>query len=280
MKEVNRIVTSREFKVMLKSDLFRDREAGRDAMWALVKSIVVKNGGTAKQDDKEIRRTTWYLDTPELELRQRHGYILRVREEKDSIKKYKFTLKYRDGDRYVSASKDTSFTDDLSFHYDARGDEISPKFEEDIVPEFQSKFSNSTSVETDESRKIDSVGAAAELYSGLGLLDIPLDTPIRIVRGFQAHEVAVWLGKLKFGGEKVKSALSFWYLSDEEQGPPLVAELSFDYDLPKDYTEELERYPLDLVEGADALFEAMLQTTWVSRGATTKTSYAYEGSSS
>ena len=105
MSGTNRTVRSREFKVSLKVGLFREIESGSEALWELVKSIVHKGGGEAKPDDRERRRTTWYLDTSELEFRERHGYILRLREENDpETKKYKITLKYRNADRYISAS--------------------------------------------------------------------------------------------------------------------------------------------------------------------------------
>ncbi len=62
-----------------------------------------------------------------------------------------------------------------------------------------------------------------------------VDTPIHKVNGFEAHEIARWVGQLKFDKDPiVKACLSFWYLLGSENELPLIVEFSFDYDLPNE----------------------------------------------
>jgi hypothetical protein len=111
-------------------------------------------------------------------------------------------------------------------------------------------------------------------------LDIVGDTPVGKVNGFEAHEIARWVGQLKFEEEPiVKACLSFWYLMGSENELPLIVEFSFDYDLPEEPEDSaaLEHYPIPVAAGAYGFFMALQrQSDWVNFHATTKTAYAYE----
>lgn len=84
MNSSNRPITSREYKLMLNADRFKDREEGIEVFLRLIEFLIKKEGGAIKKiqnkkEDEEIRLTS-YLDTPELALRQQ-GYSLRLRDE-------------------------------------------------------------------------------------------------------------------------------------------------------------------------------------------------------
>jgi hypothetical protein len=278
----NRSVTSREYKLMLRADRFHDRRGGAQAYWSLVRFLALdKAGGQIyKEQDEELRRTTWYLDTPGTEL-NRHGFALRVREEQGAEKRFKVTLKFRGADRYVSACQDLSCREKVK-----KGDD---KFEEDILPPFLSKFARSASFETDELPRIETMGQVIDLFPGLARLGIPQTTPIEIVNRFQAHEVAQRLGQLAFslapGVEVdkpdfvVKCCLTFWYLLGEGDEWPLTAEFSFDYDLPKAdaaHSDRLEHFPPEIVVGSGVLFQSLQrQVGWLESEGSTKTAYAF-----
>src|SRR5215203_2770104 len=133
----NRPVTSREYKLMLNVDRFRDRGQAYQEFFGLLDFLVGKEGGSVEKDkDAEECRQTSYLDTPELALHQQ-GFALRLREESDDAEGFQVNLKYRDPDRYVSAAQDVS---------SPRADKT--KFEEDILPPFTSRFSHSTSIDS------------------------------------------------------------------------------------------------------------------------------------
>src|ERR1044071_6232688 len=137
MTESNQPVTSREYKLMLNSDRFNDRSKGSKTFFDLIEFLIKKEGGTiVEKQDKEERRQTSYLDTPQFALRQ-NGFSLRLREE--GAAHFQINLKYRGADRYLSAGQDVSSSKDGK-----------SKFEEDILPPFTSKFSHSNSIETAE----------------------------------------------------------------------------------------------------------------------------------
>ena len=143
MANPNHPVTSREYKLILQADRFKDRAEGSAIFWELVEALLLQAGGQIhERQNEEMLRRTWYLDTPDLDLRS-HNLNLRVREEMDEQKKYKVTLKYRGPDRYLSAAQDISSPE--------KGE---TKFEEDVLPSFISKFSHSTSLKFRRSLKL------------------------------------------------------------------------------------------------------------------------------
>jgi hypothetical protein len=279
----NRTVTSREYKLMLRADHFRDRRRGAVAFWNLVKFLIQEkqDNEVYKEQDEELRRLTWYLDTPGTELRK-YGFVLRVREEFDADERFKVTLKYRAPDRYVAASRDLSCREKVK--------KTDSKFEEDILPPFSSKFARSVAFRTNELPQLETMEQATDLFPGLAALQIPHDTAIGAVNGFKAHEVAHRIGQLHFVRVPmlmdakpdfiVKCCLTFWYLLGEDDEWPLASEFSFDYDLPRgelDDSDRLEHFSPEVVAGTNLFFRSLQkQVGWLDRSGTTKTAYAFE----
>ena len=208
----NHPVTSREYKLMLNVDRFKDREKASQEFLSLLDFLVSKEGGSVvEEQNEEERRQTSYLDTPERALHQK-GFALRLREEDDDEQEFQINLKYRASDRYISAAQDLSSTQ-----------EGNTKFEEDILPPFVSKFSHSISIETDEDPELGTMNKVMDLFPGLRELDIDENTPVETVNDFKVLEVDRKLCKLEFDEEpKIKASLSFWYLTGEEDEWPLV----------------------------------------------------------
>jgi hypothetical protein len=288
MTPTNRPITSREYKLLLNTERFRDRIAGARLFWRMLEFLVrnqdnqVIPADADPDRDKELRRTTWYLDTPGFEL-QRANATLRVRNESGEKKPFKITLKYRLPDRYTAAGCDLSCTQKI------KKDDI--KFEEDVTPPFASKFSYSASFRTDELPRIEAVQDVVELFPGLAQLGIHAETPIQIVNGFRAHEVLHYIGKLKLDKMPatraiglpdfvVKVALSHWYLLENEDDYPLVTEFSFGFDATEGDDKDddrLEKFPPPVVAGANRLFrDVQNQAGWLSPFGLTKTSYLFE----
>jgi hypothetical protein len=266
----NRPVTSREYKLMLNMDRFKDREQASQEFLSLLDFLVRKERGRlVEEQHEEERRQTSYLDTPERALHQR-GFALRLREEADDEEGFQINLKYRASERYISAAQDLSSPQDGK-----------TKFEEDILPPFISRFSHSTSIETDEEPELGTMNKVMDLFPGLRELDIDENTPVETVNDFKVLEVDRKLCKLKFGEEPtIKASLSFWYFIGQENGWPLVGEFSFDYDVVDNEADrdKLEMYPPQAVEGANRLFNALQkQEGWISFSTTTKTAFALEG---
>ena len=269
MDNSNRPVTSREYKLMLNVDRFRDRGQASQEFFGLLGFMVGKEGGSVEEEqDEEETRQTSYLDTPELALHQQ-GFALRLREESDAAEGFQVNLKYRDPDRYVSAAHDLS---------SPRADKT--KFEEDILPPFASRFSHSTSVASDTLPDLGSMEKVIDLFPGLRDLDIDGDAAVKTVNDFEALEVVRRLCKFEFGGPPtIKASLSFWYLPEGANGWPLVGEFSFDYDALDDGAndETLESYPCEVARGAARLFHSLQrQEGWFDLDGTTKTAFALE----
>lgn len=263
MKISNLPVTSREYKLMLNSDRFRDRSKGAEEFLNLIDFLIRKQGGSiVEKQNKEESRHTSYLDTPQFALRQ-SGFALRLREE---AKGFQINLKYRGADRYISAAQDLSASQKGKI-----------KFEEDILPPFVSKFSHSNSVETAVMPHFETIKDVTSLFPGIAGLGIDHDTPVETANDFRALEVVRKLCKFQFGTtEIIKASLSFWYLVDDTAWP-LVGEFSFDYDAAENEESDLEKYSLEVVEGAKGFFSALQnQTGWLDFTTTTKTAFALE----
>jgi hypothetical protein len=264
MTSSNHAVTSREYKLMLSSHRFKDRNQATDEFQELIAFLISKEGGeVTDRQTKEERRHTSYLDTPQFALRQ-NGFALRLREE--SADKFQLNLKYRDADRYISASKDLSSTSQGKF-----------KFEEDIIPPFTSKFSHSNSIETAQKPRLDHMKDVTALFPGLKELEIDENTPVITANNFRVFELTRKLCKFKFDDSEIlKASLSFWYLLNETHWP-LVAEFSFDYDAAKTEEGQLESYSPTMVKRASGFFRSLQnQAGWLDLTTTTKTAFALE----
>ncbi|MBX7237552.1 MAG: hypothetical protein K1X65_24460 [Caldilineales bacterium] len=287
MTPTNRPITSREYKLMLNTERFRDRQAGAGLFWKLLAFLTENQGNEvipdAEDPEKNVekRRSTWFLDTAGFEL-QRANVVLRLREEPEAKKPFKVTLKFRAPDRYTAAGSDVRCTEKV--------DDDDLKFEEDVVPPFVSKFSYSVSFKSKEPPSILTMGDAIALFPGLAAYDIPDRAMLRVVNGFRAHEVAHFIGKLKLdkmpterGAAElpefvVKVALNHWYLRPDENDYPLVTEFSFGFDAnsQKD-ADELEKFPPTVVAGANRLFrDVQNQAGWLAQFGSTKTAYVFE----
>jgi hypothetical protein len=263
MKVSNHAVTSREYKLILNSDRFRDRDNGAERFLNLIDFLIRKQSGTIlEKQDEEERRHTSYVDTPQFALRQ-SGFAVRLREEAN---RFQINLKYRGADRYISAAQDLSGSQKGKI-----------KFEEDILPPFVSKFSHSNSIETNTRPRFETMKDVVALFPGIASLGIDENTPVKTANDFTALEVVRKLCKFQFEQtETVKASLSFWYLVDDTDWP-LISEFSFDYDAAEKDESALEKYSLDVVEGAKGFFSSVQnQTGWLDFTTTTKTAFALE----
>ena len=239
----NRPITSREYKLMLNVDRFKDRAQGAQTFLSLIEFLIQKEGGIIEKQNQEERRRTSYLDTPELALRQQ-GFALRLREEANAADGFQLNLKYRSSDRYISATQDLS------------GSAGKTKFEEDILPPFVSKFSHSASIKTNAKPDVSSIEKLTTLFPGLKQLTLDGKTAVKTINNFTASEVVRKLCKFQFGEPPIiKASLSFWYLKEDNSDWPLVGEFSFDYDAPDSGAgDKLEMFPSKVVEGANRPF--------------------------
>lgn len=268
MNTSNHPVTSREYKLMLNTDRFKNREQGSQQFLRLIDFLIKKEGGAIiEKQNKEEKRTTSYLDTATFAMHQR-GFALRLREEAKAEEGFQINLKNRASDRYLSAAQDLSSPQAHN-----------TKFEEDILPPFVSKFSHSTTIKTKTRPDLSNLRQITSLFPGLQL-SINGDMAVKTINDFKALEVVCKLCKFQFEQPPIiKASLSFWYLTEETDWP-LVGEFSFDYDALDNETEgnKLETYAAKVVKGANHFFYALQsQSGWFNFNATTKTAFALEG---
>lgn len=307
MTYANRPITGREYKLMLRTSKFEERDKGIKDFLDIIKSQIEilnlkegKGGGEQVYFDKkyknndngEKKRRVWYFDTQNFELHKKNKFLIRIRKEKDDD--YVTDLKCRNSDRYVSASYDLS----PNIKEKEEKSKTEFEFEEDIIPrvdstnskspEFASKFSHSVSVHTKKELKLNTLGDLLSVFPGLNVLNIDIDTELQKVNNFEAKEISIKLGVIKFLDKNDTTddlSLSFWYLPDEDNKEiPEIVEFSFDY-----YTKEvnkanrskgklyLEEFPLSLVRKTNDFYLALLkEQEFVDLNtAKTKTDFAY-----
>ncbi|POF28640.1 CYTH domain-containing protein [Roseibium marinum] len=256
-------ITSREYKLILNSGRFQDRNAGSEAFQDLIDFLAGQLGGEIKRQQKEEMRRTTYLDTQDFELR-RAGYALRLRHEKDDDD-YKLTLKFRSPDLILAEDASVETTDD-------RRAEM--KFEEDLMPPFRSVFSRSSAIRFKKEPELSTVHDATGIFPALKRLGLAEKTKLLTVNGFRPAEIFRKLCKVDFRkADPIKLGLSFWYAGNTDYWP-LIAECAFDFE----WDPARERFDLDQVRRANELFRVLQkQPGWFDAEATTKTRYAYEG---
>jgi hypothetical protein len=257
----NRPITGREYKIMLKTDKFKERQQGIADFKEMIKNQIelINSKGKLKpiyfeenttHNINSNERLVWYLDTPDFQIEE-HRFLLRIRKEiqvddndnedtsNNDNKQYVIDLKSRNADRYISASYD------LRTNHLIGKNQIDYEFEEDIVPtvensnsikkpEFASKFSHSVSFRKSKELDLVSFGDLLSIFPGLSVLNIDPNLELQRVNDFVAKEISVNIGKIKFV-DKDKSTndlrLNFWYpqKDDKDKKNPLIIEFSFDY---------------------------------------------------
>ena len=307
MTYANRPITGREYKLMLRTSKFEQRDEGiKDFLDVIKSQIEILNVKEGKREGEQVyfdrkdkkhdngvkKRRVWYLDTKNFELYKKNKFLVRIRKEKDDD--YVTDLKCRNSDRYISASYD------LSPNIREKEEKLKAKFEfeEDIIPrvdstnskspEFASKFSHSVSVHTKKELKLNTIGDLLSVFPGLNVLNIDVDTELQKVNNFEVKEISIKLGMIKSLDKNDTTddlSLSFWYLLDEgKKVIPEIVEFSFDY-----YVKHvnkanrsngklyLEEFPLSLVRKTNDFYLSLLkEQEFVDLNtAKTKTEFAY-----
>ena len=274
-------LNSREYKIILKPDAFKDNKKGRDKLIHMIESQSRKQRGMFETAIEENTRKTCYLDTKKEDLYDKNKFLLRVREEhkkeNDGIKGYSVTLKNRHPDRLIAASYDvSSHMDKPNPNLDFKKKE--KKFEEDITTPFISKFSTSVNLDYEKPPELNKFQDLLSIFPNLKL-DVPSNENLLIVNGFVAKEISCTLGKLKFNdGSEVRLQYSLWHLSKKKT--PVMVEFDIDVEAkePSKSSETLfEGFPLFLLTQVYEFYQA-LQKKGIAdfKAPKTKTQFAYE----
>lgn len=271
----SKIVTSREYKVMLRAAKFEQADVpheGVKAFWtwltAAVKKVGAKTEGALTKVDK--RRQVRFYDTEDCFLR-RSGYVLRERRKLNKGKKRQFTLKYRHPDRFIAQARRMKPTKSATGK---------PKFEEDIKglfakPYLASLYSFSSKIQLEE--PLEKLRAPVGYFGNLGRRLGKYDPKASLVSvgDFAARETVLVGGFLELGSIIAECALVVWHdASPEKAAKPEVVEFSFRYE------NEVGEFEGRSVETAFRVFRSLQaqasQDEWVDKGSKTKTAFVYD----
>ncbi|MBF0611270.1 MAG: hypothetical protein G8345_07440 [Magnetococcales bacterium] len=259
----------REDKVVLWVDPFmNDVQKGMEKYNKKIKAIAKKKPlKKVKVRKGNIEKTTqkvWYLDTKKFDC-YNNDYSLRVRQEKKKGKlgEVEFNVKYRHPDPAVVNGVNLKYTTKHS----------NCKYEQDVVPPFEIKFSRSGTIEKlSRSDVPKNMKQLRKIFpKGLKeLSDVPNKKKLKKACDFDAKEVAYKKAlMIDFGRglKDVEAGFNFWYRNKKL----VVAEFSFTHDLSKG------GIPRKTARRAYAFFKAMqCPGMWVSTDkAATKTQFAY-----
>jgi uncharacterized protein YjbK len=279
---LSKSLDSREFKLILKPNLFKEFNSGVKKVQEAIDTEVNKLNGMFKSRDLDLklkRRKTYYLDTSDFRLNSKN-FFLRIREDKKS-RKYDVTLKCRHPDRYISSAYNLS---DLK-KYDT-------KFEEDIIAPHISKFSASVNFEQDQKPKFDSIEELRSMFPGLISYDLGHGKLLK-VNNFEAEEISVKLGKIVYDGKKknnkdgnkVTLFLNLWY-TPKDKSVPAIVEFTYSYKAEKPSPSMsnksnkddklIEEFPLSIVRNTYEFYRSIQKTNVADPHASkTKTDFAY-----
>ena len=263
-------VESREYKLMLKADLFQHNTEAENVGSFLDNAKVtveaaINGDATGRESLEKVRDVTFYDTHGTCQLNE-VGYIFRERIENEASE---VTLKFRSPDRYISHFEDLS----------AASPKADTKFEADIgissASPFKVVYGHSNTVPN--KRTINKMGDINHHFTGFnngyGFSD---DTELSPVGGLTIREHVYKGREIDLGSTKAKISVTLWYngIPTDHQNP-VLAEVSFKY------KDKSANYTKQVVNNAKASFDALQSLThWINPDSKTKTKWVYDFDSS
>src|SRR5580700_558323 len=266
------VITAREFKLLLKPELFPTKRAVLEFNKNLAKiarDLEVQYEGFDRIDS-ELREVQFF-DTPDAVFRSKH-VILRLRRDHSSgwpDETWEVTFKRRSPDFRESADFNVDTTiKDLDTRY---------KFKEEIIRgekpgSIKSIFSNNLIGYYPVANFTQTMSRIIEIFPGLKTLDLDPDSTVSAVNNARVFEIGARLGSYVFGKDAVAHAdLAVWTRPTVDAFHVLVGEFGWSYHLKGEAGKQQKAH-----EAADDFFKALqapLQE-WLFDG-TTKTALIY-----
>ena len=239
---------NQEMKLLLKTDLFVDRDQGYQEYWGIIKNLAGEMGVGVTESDhafKEGEKKVVYYDTKNMDLTKKN-YILRQRiniMNEQIAAKCDLTLKYRttgvDGvpsDAVVTAA---NYKPTISFQEDFAG------FCDGVVGNNRGEMSLSHTLKKIPLTERNTLADYATYFPTLDNLGINPNEPLYLIHGVSVKEYKVSPGVLDFGGFKGEVDFSVWFNYDTDE--PIIAEMSW----------ECDKDPADAAAKAQAFFNAL-----------------------
>ncbi len=270
---MKQIVSSREYKVMLKAERFTGSESdllgSAEDFWSAFKSAIADSvlDTDGSLDEIEKRRTVRFYDTQDHHRLRKNDYVFRERCDCDTNER-QVTLKFRHPDRYIAQDRNMAAADE---------DIGKTKFEEDIKHPFLKLFSFSTKQPIPKDKNLNRMDDPFGLFPGLKDRLIPAvdeDEPIDVVGGFTARELVVTGADFQIGEDpkvEAECGLIAWYDDGGDHAVPLLVEFSFKY------KDKKEAYDGKVAQRAYDVFQSLVKRLpeWTKPKGQTKTAYVY-----
>lgn len=259
-------VISREYKLMLKANLFQHNTEAinvgsfLDNAKTEIEAAIDKNV-TGSESLEKIRDVKFY-DTHGTCLLSDNGYSFRERIENGNSE---FTLKFRSPDRYISNFEDLSAT----------SSQAKKKLEADIgissTSTFKVIYGHSNTVS--DKRTIKKIGDINSLFPGFEKnYGFSEDIELKSIGNLFIREHVYTGREIKLGSFDAKISVTLWYDSvpTNDQNPVLV-EVSFKY------KDNSAKYTKKVVNRAKESFDALRSlTNWIDINSKTKTKWVYD----
>jgi hypothetical protein len=228
LNPTTRHLNSREYKLILIKEHFKDKGEGVKKAVSIVKSLVEQQGGTFNSEvqGEETSKKVWYLDTKKCDLHENknNGLLIRVKEDQEKSE-YKVEIKVRKPDRNEAASYDLS-SPQSNPKYKFKAEKY--KFEQDIKTPFDSIYSVSSVFEYKQKPDLNSYEDILAIYPSLSLDVSDKKAKLVPVKDFEAKEFNPDLGEIVFAnGKPAKTQLSIWY-SPKDSSLPCIVEFDID----------------------------------------------------
>ncbi len=254
---INKYLNSREYKLMINKDLFKDKDEGIRKVTSIIKSQAESQRGIFSSDiPEEKSKKVWYLDTKNHDLYERNGLLIRVKENQETSE-YKVEIKIRNSDRNKTASFDL-YHPQSNPTYDFKRKQY--KFEEDITTPLESIFSVSSVFEYKQNPDLNSYNDIESIYPSLGLDISDKKENLVKVNDFEANEYNPSLGELEFAnGKSAQIQLSIWYLPNYSILPCIV-EFDIDVKAEKPFDEnddKFEEFPQSKIGEINKLYNTL-----------------------
>ncbi len=252
-----REIDSREFKLLLKGELFNNRISGAENIWKQIKSYAEKSNYKVTEADNtfsESIRDIIFIDTKNLDFFKK-DLILRKRTKYSGSKPgsdYEITVKLRVSDKKDAEKKEITTHEGLK---------TKSKFEEDIgmksgeTGSIVSVYSLSTSIKKISFESGNKVEDIYELFPSLKETGINPEEEIKTVNDIIIKEYLYEPGEIKFGtGLKVQAEITVWYKKGEEN--PFIAEFSYkDKSVRKNVSDETRKASEEFFKGLQSVLK-------------------------
>lgn len=246
-------ITAREFKLLLKPELFTTKRAlleFNDRLAKLAKDAGVQYDQLDRVDSEA--RSVQFFDTQDCVFRSNH-VILRLRRDISSgwpDETFEVTFKLRSPDFRASADFDTSTT--------MKEITAKTKFKEEILRgdkpnSIKSIFSNNLIGYYPVAKFEHPLSEIIEIFPGLKTLNLDGSKPVSAVNGARVIEIGARLGMFSFGKDTAAHCdLAVWQRPATDTFNVLVAELGWSYHMRGDVSKQQSAH-----DAADKFFRAL-----------------------